>query len=545
MNRYFSVLLLIFNFVRFDVFSQTSSVVYPASVFSGPDQQQLNNAYNNTKDWLYSKHDYSGQLYVNLNQINTSNVKKLSVVSVYQASDTRAFHTSPLVYNGIMYLTIRHDAMAVDAITGKELWRQTWNEKRDIGSQANRGMALKNGKLFWGTGDGHLIALDAATGKVLWKQKHASLAKGEKFNMSPLVYDNLVVIGTAGSESGIQGWIAAYDISNGNEVWKFYIVPQPGDPAAATWGSDSALIKGGAGVWTATTLDLQTGLLFVGTADPAPVFDARSRPGDNLYSNCLLALDIRTGKLAWYKQLVPHDELDRGVTSPGPLFSSKINGAIRPLIATAGKDGVVRVFDRETKKLLYETPVTTMLNETVSPSQQGTRVCPGILGGVQWNGLSYNPTTNLIYAPAVDWCTTFKKGSDEESMLAPHMRKSNMGGSFKLDDVKEAKGWLTAVDASTGKIKWQYASKTPMVAAATTTSGGLVFTGDIAGDFLVFNAASGEVLYRFPTGGALAGGIVTYMINNKQYVAVTSGGMTNFWQRPGGSSTVIVFALSD
>ncbi len=270
----------------------------------------------------------------------------------------------------------------------------------------------------------------------------------------------------------------------------------------------------------------------------------RLRAEKNLYTNCLLALDIKTGKLAWYKQLNPHDELDRGVTSPGPIYSTNINGQKKELIATAGKDGMVRVFDRQSKLLLFETPVTTMLNATVSPSQLGTRVCPGILGGVQWNGISYNPNTNLIYAPAVDWCTTFKKGSDEESILAPHMRKSNMGGAYKLDSAKEAKGWLTAIDASNGKIKWQYVSKSPMVAAATTTSGGLVFTGDNAGNFLVFNATTGKILYSFPTGGALAGGIATYIINNKQYVAVTSGGMTSFWQRPGGASTIIIFAIN-
>ncbi|MBL7738023.1 MAG: PQQ-binding-like beta-propeller repeat protein [Chitinophagaceae bacterium] len=510
----------------------------------GPDQQQLNNAYTNHKDWLHSSHDYSGQRYVDLRQINISNVKKIRPIAIYQAGDTRGFHTSPLVYNGIMYLTTRYDAMAIDAITGRQLWRQTWNERKDAPSQSNRGLAIKEGVLFWGTGDGHLIALNAATGAIAWKRQHAALGKGEKFNMSPLVYENLVVIGTAGSESGIQGWIAAYDITNGDEVWKFHIIPKPGDPAAATWGSDSALIKAGGGVWTAATLDVESGLLFAGTADPAPVFDGRSRPGDNLYTNCLLALDIRTGKLAWHKQMNPHDELDRGVTSPGPIYSAVINGNKKQLIATAGKDGMVRVIDRITRQVLFETPVTTMLNATVSPSQEGTRVCPGILGGVQWNGISYNPNTNLIYAPAVDWCTTFKKGSDEESMLAPHMRKSNLGGAFKLDDVKESKGWLSAIDASTGKIKWQYASKTPMVAPATTTSGGLVLTGDNAGDFLVFNAANGQLLYRFTTGGALAGGIVTYEINNKQYIAVTSGGMTSFWQKQ-GSSTVVIFSLQE
>lgn len=515
---------------------------------SGPDQQALNTAANNNRDWLYASHDYSGQRYVDIKQVNTKNVKNLRPIGMYQAGDIRAFHTSPLVYNGVMYFTTRFDAIAIDARTIKLLWRQTWNPNRDfnIYAQANRGMALKDGKLIWGTSDGQLMALDAANGSIIWKQQFKdSSGKNHILNMPPLIFEDLVIMGIAGSEGGIQGWIGAFRLDNGEQVWKFRVVPKSGEPAAETWGNTDALIKPGGAVWVPTTLDPDAGLLYVGTANPVPAFDGRSRPGDNLYTNCLVVLNIRTGDLVWYKQLVAHDELDRGVTSAGPLFTTLINGDLKKMVATAGKDGVVRVMDRSTKEMIYQTPVTTMLNATASPSQEGTRVCPGILGGVQWNGLSFNPKTNMLYAPAVDWCTTFKQGSDEESQMAPHMRKSNLGGAFKLDTVINARGWLTAIDASNGNIKWQYASNSPMVAAATTTSGGLVLTGDITGDFLVFDAVSGKVLYRFNTGGAMSGGIVTYLIDNKQYIAITTGGMTPFWQRPGGSSTIIFFALPD
>ncbi len=504
----------------------------------GPTQSQLDAAADNAHNWLYAAGDYSMRRYTTLDQISGDNAHRLQPVCAFQAGDTRAFHTNPIVYNGVMYLTTRHDALAIDAQTCREIWRQTWDASRKTYAQANRGLALKDGLLIWGTADGHLMRLDAATGAIRWKLQQANPTLGEAFHMSPLIVDDLAVIGVAGSEAGIRGWIGAFRLADGAPVWRFDVVPAPGNSGAETWGNDDALKQGGGAVWTPIGMDVERRHLYIGTANPAPAFYGGDRVGDNLYTNSLVVLEAATGKLVWHYQLVPHDVLDRGVTSPGPLFTTVVDGQERPLVATAGKDGVVRVLDRETHKMLYEVPVTTMLNEKAEPTPDGIRVCPGILGGVQWNGLSYSTATNLLYAPAVDWCMTFYGGADRATWMSPHM-----GGRIEIGESSDATGWLTAIDASTGTIRWRYESTTPMLASVVATAGGVLFTGDVAGDFLVLNDATGDVLYRFHTGGALSGGIASYSVDGRQYVAATSGGMTPFWQRVGGSSTVFVFAL--
>lgn len=504
----------------------------------GPSQRQLDTAADNTRDWLHGAGDYSMRRYSKLDQISRGNAHRLQPVCAFQAGDTRAFHTNPIVYDGLMYLTTRHDAIAVDAQSCREIWRQSWDTEGQSYAQANRGLGLKDGVLIWGTADGHLISLDAANGAIRWKRQHADVKRGERFHMPPLLVDDLAVIGVAGSEAGIRGWIGAFRLSDGASVWRFDVVPAPGSRAAETWGDDRAVAQGGGGVWTPIGMDTERRHLYIGTANPAPAFYGDGRLGDNLYTNSLVVLEAATGKLVWHRQLVPHDVLDRGVTSPGPLFTTLVDGRERALVATAGKDGVVRVMNRETRQMLYEVPVTTMLNEKSVPPPDGIRVCPGILGGVQWNGLAYSPRADLLYAPAVDWCMTFFGGGDRADWMSPHL-----GGRIDLGESGDATGWLTALDASTGAVRWRYRSTTPMLAAVVATAGGVLFTGDVAGDFLVLDDATGDVLYRFHTGGALSGGLASYSVDGRQYVAATSGGMTPFWQRPGGSSTVFVFAL--
>lgn len=512
--------------------------VATAAPVVGPTQAQLDAAADNARDWLYAAGDYAMTRHAPAGEVTPANAHRLRPICAFQAGDVRAFHTNPLVYDGVMYLTTRHDAVAIDARTCRERWRRSWDPDRVTHAQANRGLALKDGTLIWGTADGRLFALDAATGAVRWEYRHADPARGEKFNMPPLVVDSLAVIGVAGSESGIRGWIGAFRLDDGAPVWRFDVVPADDAPEAATWGGLDGLAHGGGGVWTPIGMDAAARHLYVGTANPAPAFDQRGRPGDNLYTNSLLVLDAATGARVWHHQLVAGDALDRGVTSPGPLFTADVGGEPRPLVATAGKDGVVRVLDRQTREVLYAVPVTTMENETVAPSEGGVRVCPGILGGVQWNGLGYSPRSGLLYAPAVDWCMTYAGGGDPADWMGPHM-----GGRITFGSAADARGWLTALDAATGAVRWRYASDAPMVAPAVSTAGGVVFTGKTSGDFLVLDDDSGEVLYRFHTGGAVAGGIATYVLDGRQYVAVTSGAMTPFWQRLGGSSTVFVFAL--
>jgi alcohol dehydrogenase (cytochrome c) len=341
------------------------------------------------------------------------------------------------------------------------------------------------------------------------------------------------------SEAGIRGWVGAYRLADGKQVWRFYTVPAPGESGSETWENPEAFKHGGGGVWTPFSLDPAEGLLFVAVGNPAPDYSPHARPGANLYTNSVVALDIRTGALRWYRQLVPHDYHDWDLTHAGPLLKFPAAGGRKQLVVAAGKDGLVRTLDRMSHEVVHETSVTTRSNVAAPMTKKGVHACPGPLGGVQWNGPAFNPRTGLLYVPAVDWCATFKPADSIEYKPGdPYV-----GGEAEIDSATSGTGWLTAVEAATGKVRWRYRSNAPMLAAVTTTSGGVVFTGETTGDFLVLDATSGEVLHRFYTGGPLAGGIVTYSMRGKQYVAVMSGSLAGFWKRPPGSATVFVFAL--
>jgi alcohol dehydrogenase (cytochrome c) len=512
---------------------------------SGPTQQDLSAAAASS-DWLYATHDYAGQRYVTLDQVTPKNAARLRPVCAYQASELGSFQTHPLVHAGVMYLTTRRATIAIDAATCREKWRQSLGKVGEAKSTLeffrtvlpNRGAALKEGLLVRGTPDGRLVAHDAVSGSVRWDRIVADSSIGEMFTMPPLIFEDLVLIGPAASEAGVRGWIGAFRLSDGEPVWKFYTVPDSGAPGSETWHVPSSIKHGGGAVWTPFSLDPDAGLLFVAAGNPAPDFAKDLRPGANLYTNSLVVLDARTGALQWYRQLVPSDFHDWDFTQAGPLFSTRIGGVARQLIAAAGKDGILRVLDRETHEPLYELEVSTRANVDVPLSKEWLRVCPGYLGGVEWNGPAYHPRTDLLYVPSVDWCN-YAKLRDSVTL--------EVGGEFfagdaELDSLSRGAGWLTAVEAGSGKVRWRYRSESPLVAAVTTTSAGVLFTGDTDGDFLAMDARTGRVLYRFHTGGALGGGVLTYAVGGKQYVAATSGSLPIF-KRTTGSATLFVFAL--
>ena len=506
----------------------------------GPSQAELNAAASDTTDWLLSNHDYGGQRYVDLKQINRDNAGALRPVAMFQAGDTKQFHNNPIVYKGVMYITTTYSTIALDAATGKVRWRHNWKPKSVEGWPPNRGVAIKDGRIIRGTLDGYLLALDLETGKELWDRKIVVAEKFEGgFTMAPMLYQDLIIIGPATSEEGIKGWVGAFRQDNGEPVWRFNTVPDEGEPGADTWGSSEARQHGGTAVWAPLSLDPEQGIVYVPVANPAPDMYGDARPGANLYSCSMVALDARTGKLKWYYQAVAHDLHDYDVTQVSPLFTAEVKGKTRKLIAVAGKNGMLHVLDRETHEHLYETPVTTRQDTEIAPTPAGTHACPGILGGVQWNGPAYNPTTGMLYVNAVDWCGTFNKADE----LHTGEGRGFLGGSYTEDPVEKSRGWLTAIDASTGAVRWRYQSGRPLLAAVTTTSGGVIFTGELTGDMLALDAITGKALYRFNTGGAMNGGVVTYSINGKQYVAVASGSASGFWKAQPGSSTIIIFAL--
>ena len=403
----------------------------------------------------------------------------------------------------------------------------------------SRGVALKDGMVVRSTSDGYLIALEAETGKVIWERLVADAEKNEMMVMAPLVYEDLVITGIGMSEYGIRGWIGGFRLADGEQVWRFNTVPDEGEPGAETWNVAESKARGGGGVWITPSLDPATGLLYAAVGNPAPDFFGGVRMGNNLYTAAMIVLDAKTGKLQWFRQVVQHDLHDWDLTVTSPLYSAVIAGTRRSLVSVAGKDGILRAVDRDNHEQVYEVPLTTISNADAEPTIEGVHTCPGVLGGFEWSSPSYNPTTNMLVAPTVDWCGVFKKA--DEARYIPGVLY--MGGSYSEDPVEQSRGWLTAVNASTGAIVWKYQSKRPMLASVTATSANLVFTGELTGDFVVVDESRGDVLYRSNTGGAVSTGVITYAVNGKQYVAVASGVTTYFWRTRPAPTTLTIFAL--
>jgi alcohol dehydrogenase (cytochrome c) len=525
---------------------QVEAPAYIAGVRLDPKDESylpsrlLKEAADNPRDWLYHTHDYTGRRYVDLDQIDTLNARKLRVACVYQVGELSNFQTGPIVFDGTMYLTSVRTTVALDASTCRPRWRHTWEPKLGEVWRNNRGVAVANGRVVRGTSDGYLLALDAADGKLLWARRAADATLGETFTMAPLIYDDLVLIGPAGSENAISGWVGAFRLRDGEPLWRFKTVPGAREPGDDSWSNPEDIVLGGGAVWTPLSLDTTSEELYVAVTNPAPDFPAALRPGENLYTNSLVALDVRTGELRWYAQLVPSDFHDWDLTQVSPLYRASIGGAQRNLIATVGKDGLLRVLDRKTREQWFEAEVTTRENVDAPLTAGGVRACPGALGGVEWNGPAYNERTNMLYVPAVDWCGTFQL-SEEVRFIPGRMY---LGGFYIREGT--GKGRLTAIDGSDGSIRWRYDSTRPMVGAVTTTAGGLVLTGELTGDFLVLDAASGKELYRFNTGGPIGGGIVSYEVKGKQHIAVMSGRPSFFWMgaHP-GAPTAFVFTLPE
>jgi len=510
----------------------------PVAPGAGPTQAELTEAAKSKRDWLYHTHDYAGGRYVSADQINASNVGRMQVSCVFQVGDNENFQTGPIVYQGIIYLTTPHSTLAVDATNCKPKWRHTW---RPLGQDVwitNRGVAIKEGKLVRGTSDGYLLELNAETGELLWARRAANTDLGETFTMAPMIFEDLILIGPAGSENGISGWVGAFHFSDGTPVWRFETVPGAREKGNKSWGNPNDILLGGGSVWTPFSLDPAKGELYVAVTNPAPDLPGDQRPGDNLYTNSMVVLDVHSGKLLWHKQMVVNDSHDYDLTQVSPLFTTSIQGHSSSLVATAGKDGMLRTVDRNSREIVHKSAITTVENTETPVTTKGVHACPGVLGGMEWNGPAFNPGTNMLYAGAVDWCATFK--SAEVVKRIPG--RTYMGGTVQSD--KSSQGWITAVDASTGDVRWKYRSPRPIVGAVTTTAGGLVFGGELTGNFLALDAKSGDVLYRFNTGGPIGAGIVTYEIAGKQYVAVMSGRPSRFWvdQNP-GAPTMFLFAL--
>jgi glucose dehydrogenase len=392
---------------------------------------------------------------------------------------------------------------------------------------------VEGGRVFRGTGDGRLIALDAATGKLLWKTVIGAPRLGESAAAAPLVWGGVVYMGIGGSELGVRGRVMAYDVVTGRELWRFNTIPMGKETGAETWKRPDSAKTGGGGVWGAMTLDVATGELFVPVGNPWPDIDKAYRPGANLFTDSVVVLDARTGALKWWFQVSPEDWMDLDMVAPPVLYRGK--GA-RDYLVFAGKDGYVSAVDRDTHRLLFRTPVTTVRKAAAQPTKEGMTMCPGYAGGVEWNGPALDRRNNLLITGAVDACFIVKLGRTEYGANAV-----SFGGS--VEQVGETTGWVTAIDAETGAVKWKYHAEKPVVAGVTPTAGGVTFTGDLAGNLLVFDSASGTVLNKLQTGGSLAGGMVTYEAGGRQYLAFADGNVSRNAFGALGLPSVVIMAV--
>jgi alcohol dehydrogenase (cytochrome c) len=485
-------------------------------------------------NWLTYNRDYQGQRYSPLAQITVDNAAKLQVKCVFQLGEVGSFQTGPVVYEGRMYVTTPRNTYALKADTCTKLWESDYSPKGPEPQPANRGVALYDGKLFRGTTDGHLLALDAATGKVLWDNWVADSAKGYFLSLAPIAANGMVFAGEAGADWGANGHVYAFDANTGKRLWTFDVIPTGKQPGADTWKKGAE--NGGGSMWTSLTLDPASHLLYVSVGNPAPDFNGGLRPGDNLYTDSVVVLDSRSGKLAWYAQQVPHDTHDWDTAAAPVIYN--LNG--NKYMAVANKGGWLYIYDRVTHKLVSKQQTTTHLNSDKPVSLTGRRDCPGILGGVEWNGPALDPTKGTLFVNSVDWCATYKIGQTRyvEGSLY-------FGGEATFDPVKDARGWTRAYDAASGKPLWSKKMPTPMIAGVTPTAGGVLFTGDQNGDFVTLNAANGDTLYKFRTGGAIGGGVATYTVDGQQYVAVASGNASRSIWSTTGSATIFVFGVPE
>ncbi|HTI42153.1 MAG TPA: PQQ-binding-like beta-propeller repeat protein [Vicinamibacterales bacterium] len=500
-------------------------------------------------DWPSYNRTLTSDRYAPLDQINKNNISRLKQLCVHDLDVDVNFQAGPIVIGRTMYLTADREILALDAATCQQKWRVR-EDSASTAPRVNRGVAYLDGRLFRGTGDGDVIAYDAATGKRVWRTHLADPEKGESVPAAPIAWNGLIFIGTAGSERyGVRGRIYALDAAAGTRVWETYTVPtdapQPGNEAMqkqarATWGNAEGIPITGGGTWTSYTLDPERGLLYIPVGNPGPDFATEVRHGTNLYTNSILVLDAKTGIYRNHYSLVPADFHDWDLGA-APVLATTRSG--KRIVAGAPKDGLLHVYDLTSNAKLFATPITTRQNDTVPLSTTALHFCPGSSGGSEWNGPAFSPDTNLFYDGTADWCTTLAID------LAQLARKpgqtwtgSDLAAQFGKHDANWA-GWVVATDADTGQVKWRFHAPAPVLSGITPTKGGLVFAGDMDEHAYAFDANTGSVVWRADLPGAAGGGVITYMIDGRQYVAFVAGTRSNVFPVSASSAKIVVFGL--
>ncbi len=541
--------------------TSTTGVAVPRSVTVS--QQQLADAGKQFTNWLHTNGDYTQARYYPGTQINASNVSRLRPAFVFQTEVLESMQTAPIVVDGVMYLTTSFDHVyAIDARTGKEFWHY----KHKMGPVTtfccgpnNRGVAISGGKVFLGTLDSKLVALDAKTGAVLWTSQIADPEKGYSETMAPTVVENKVLIGTNGGEYGIRGFVKAYDTESGDLLWTFYTIPEQGHEGVwaendatgrnmkraiatekAQFAKDASFYqKLGGGVWMNPAVDLATRTIWFVVGNPSPDLYGEARPGDNLYTDSIVAVDLDKGTYKCHFQYIAHDVWDLDAVSPPILVTAKDRaGKMIPAVIHGGKTGHVYVHDRRDCSLVrFSEAMIPQENMWTLPTADGARMLPGANGGVEWSPMSFDPKTRLAIALNLHQPMTYHV----ETSSYPGGSKLWLGGAFKVIPGEKQWGRVAAVSVDTGKVVWKHDTEQPLIGGGLATAGGLYFFGEGNGHFNALDSKTGKPLWSFNCGAGANAMPVSYEVAGKQYVAMGCGGNTQLDYKRGNS--VFVFSL--
>ncbi|MBV9612620.1 MAG: PQQ-dependent dehydrogenase, methanol/ethanol family [Acidobacteriaceae bacterium] len=483
-----------------------------------------------SENWLTYHGDYRALRYSPLAQINRKTVANLVPKWTYHMEGARRLEASPIVYDGVMYVTGSNEVDALDARNGRCIW--SYRDAAVQEKNVNRGVAILGDSVFFVTGDAYLVALHRSTGAVLWQKQFADRKKGYFATLAPLALEDRIIVGVSGGDSGMRGFVAAFSPTRGDELWRFYTVPAKGEPGAETWG-ESDTQWGGAATWMTGTYDPGLNTLYWATGNPWPDYYGVRRRGANLYSDSIVALDAATGKLKWYFQFTPHDVHDWDAQSIPVLADLPCQGKTRKLLLHANRNGFYYVLDRETGAFLFAKAFVEKLDwatgvdgkgrpievSNMDPTPGGRRVCPSTRGASNWMSPSFNPLTKLLYVPALEQCDRYVATEH-----VPEPMKNLGGGGGESIPSEPGKFYLRAIDPATGERRWDYPMTGPatMWAGTVATAGGLVFFGDDDGQLVAVDAWTGEDLWHYSMGQLLTASPVTFSIEGKQYVVIAA-----------------------
>ena len=526
-------------------------------------QDMLNRADGDANNFLHTNGNYEQTRYYPASQINTGNVKNLRPAWIFQTEIVESLETTPIVVNGVMYVTTSFNHIhALDARTGEELWHY----KHKMGpittyccGPNNRGVAVYKDKVYMGTLDSKLVALDARTGRVIWDVQIGDPELGYSETMAPTAVNGKILIGTNGGEYGIRGFVKAYDADSGKLLWTFHSIPKN---SVGVWATHDATGRNmhrdiaaekkalkklgdpyrtlGGGVWQNPAVDLESNSIYFVVGNPSPDLDGSIRPGDNLYTNSLISVDLDTGKYKCHFQYIAHDVWDLDAVSPPILIDVKDKkGRTVPGILHGGKTGHVYVHNRRDCSLIrFSEAMVPQENMWVLPTKEGKRMLPGANGGVEWSPMTTNTDLGLVYAINLHQPMTYHV----ESTPYPG-GKLWLGGAFKVIASEEQWGNVVAVDYNTGQIRWKVKTPQPMIGGIMATAGGLVFAGEGNGQFKAYDAATGNVLWSFQAGAGVNAPPSSYTVEGKQYIVVGAGGNVQLNYKRGNN--IIAFSLSD